>query len=231
MLLFSQRVHLKNDVSEGRPVSIEAVVTLKNLTTNCFAGCISVCFGWHRPADYKAGGAINTSQEYIDWVANLSADLPNSLSPSPHLSLSPPPFNNKMRRPVIDCDLCPIRIKGGSIAPFLSLNLSFPPPFLRVMGLDGWSAETQKKTKHISRPLWCKKNKAAEKRSLIFTLWIIKKKEAVGRFFPFYWWHAGSRMRYKYKKDENNVGKFNTRGRVEGSSRQYNSHSSAFCWM
>lgn len=31
---------------------------------------------------------INISQEYIDWVANLSTDLPSTLSPSLHLSLS-----------------------------------------------------------------------------------------------------------------------------------------------
>ncbi|KAI3362160.1 hypothetical protein L3Q82_012483 [Scortum barcoo] len=48
---------------------------------------------------------INISQEYIDWVANLSADLPNTLSPSLHLLLTTFLLNNKMRRPIIECDL------------------------------------------------------------------------------------------------------------------------------
>ncbi len=48
---------------------------------------------------------INISQEYIDWVANLSTDLPNTLSPSLHLPLSTFLLNNKMRRPIIECDL------------------------------------------------------------------------------------------------------------------------------
>lgn len=48
---------------------------------------------------------INISQEYIDWAANLSTDLPNTLSPSLHLPLSAFLLNNKMRRPIIECDL------------------------------------------------------------------------------------------------------------------------------
>lgn len=82
------------------------------------------------PLNLKLWG-INISQD-IDWVANLSTDLPNTLSPSLHLFL----LNNKMRTLIIDCDLCPIKIKGGSIAPFLSLNLSFPLYF-KGDGTDG----------------------------------------------------------------------------------------------
>lgn len=48
---------------------------------------------------------INMSQEYIDWVANLSTELPDTSLPSPHCSLSAFLLNNKMRRPIIDCDL------------------------------------------------------------------------------------------------------------------------------
>lgn len=46
---------------------------------------------------------INRSQEYIDWVANLSTHLPNSpLSSTP---LFRPAFLLKMRSPIIECDL------------------------------------------------------------------------------------------------------------------------------
>lgn len=79
-------------------------------------------------------------------MANLSADLPNTLSPSLHLSFFA--LNNKIRRAVIDCDLCRIRIKGGSIAPFLSLNLSFPLDF-KADGTDGRSAKSQKNTSAV----------------------------------------------------------------------------------
>lgn len=47
---------------------------------------------------------INISQEYIDWVVNLPAEVPNtpvSLAPP---SLSAALLNNEMRRPVIGRD-------------------------------------------------------------------------------------------------------------------------------
>lgn len=92
---------------------------------------------------------INIRQEYVDWVANLPADLPGTLSP-PLLTL-----NNKTGRLVIDCDLCRIRIKGGSIAPSPSVHLPFPLHF-KADGTDGCNAESRK---HISQSLFDAKTK------------------------------------------------------------------------
>lgn len=92
---------------------------------------------------------INIRQEYVDWVANLPADLPDTLPPS-LLTL-----NKKTGRLVIDCDLCRIRIKGRSFAPSPSVRLPFPFHF-KADGTDGCSAESRK---HISQSLFEAKTK------------------------------------------------------------------------
>lgn len=80
----------------------------EDVNTNAVAGCISVCFRCTidppiDPLIIKLRG-INKRLEYMDWLADLSTDLPNSLSLSLCISLSAIPLN-KMRRPKIVCDL------------------------------------------------------------------------------------------------------------------------------
>lgn len=58
----------------------------------------------------------------------------------------------------------PIRIKGGSIAPFLSLNLSSP---LYFKG-DGTDGHSERRQKHISHPLWCKNKAGSQRKRMIF---------------------------------------------------------------
>lgn len=126
---------------------------------------------------------INISQEYIDWVANLSAVLPNtpllpplSLFLSHSLALPLPLCLPVKQEDARDCDLCPIRIKG-LINRTISLIKSFiPPSILKVDGTDGWRGRRQKHTSHL---LWCKNGAARMLKSLLYywELW----KTAVNR--------------------------------------------------